>query len=142
MLSFIWLKFSTFFRLMPICIKPTPHKESAGAQQQKRHLHINRGRECVRMGAAGAQTLRSLGHHFMHLLILRVLVLCATTDFETQSSLLQNRLHSQIQISNSCPEGHQATALELRCQLELKIISLNRHQLFQRGAKHYILYRI
>ena len=33
--------------------------------------------ECVSTGAAGAQTHRSLGHHLLHLLILRLLVLCA-----------------------------------------------------------------
>ena len=42
-------------------------------------------RECVR---AGAQTRRSLGHHVLHLLILRLLVLCAPADLEAQSSLL------------------------------------------------------
>ena len=44
-------------------------------------------RECVSTGAAGAQTLRSLGHHLLHPLILRLLVLCAPADFEAQSSL-------------------------------------------------------
>ena len=34
-------------------------------------------RECVRVGAAGGRTRRSLGHHLMHPLILRLLVLCA-----------------------------------------------------------------
>jgi hypothetical protein len=34
-------------------------------------------RECVGTGAAGAQTRRSLGHHLLHPLILRLLVLCA-----------------------------------------------------------------
>ena len=42
-------------------------------------------RECV---TAGARTRRSLGHHLLHPLILRLLVLCAPTDFEAQSSLL------------------------------------------------------
>ena len=45
-------------------------------------------RECVSTGAAGAQTRRSLGHHLLHPLILRLLVLCAPVDFEAQSSLL------------------------------------------------------
>ena len=45
-------------------------------------------RECVRAGAAGARTRRSLGHHLLHPLILRLLVLCAPADFEAQSSLL------------------------------------------------------
>ena len=45
-------------------------------------------RECVRAGAAGAQTRRSLGYHLLHPLILKLLVLCAPADFETQSSLL------------------------------------------------------
>ena len=34
-------------------------------------------RECISTGAAGAQTCRSLGHYLLHLLILRLLVLCA-----------------------------------------------------------------
>ena len=34
-------------------------------------------RKCVSTGAAGAQTRRYLGHHLLHLLILRLLVLCA-----------------------------------------------------------------
>ena len=36
-----------------------------------------RYRECVRAGAAGARTRRSLGHQLLHPLILRLLVLCA-----------------------------------------------------------------
>jgi hypothetical protein len=40
------------------------------------------------MGAAGAQTRRSLGHHLLHPLILRLIVLCAPAEFEAQSSLL------------------------------------------------------
>ena len=46
------------------------------------------GRECVSTGASGAYTRRSLGHHLLHPLILRLLVLCAPADFEAQSSLL------------------------------------------------------
>ena len=42
-------------------------------------------RECVR---AGAGIRRSLGHHLLHPLILRLLVLCAPADFQDQSSLL------------------------------------------------------
>ena len=34
-------------------------------------------RECVRAGAAGARTRRSLGHHLLHPLILGLIVLCA-----------------------------------------------------------------
>ena len=34
-------------------------------------------RKCVSAGAAGVQTRRSLGHHLLHPLILRLLVLCA-----------------------------------------------------------------
>ena len=55
------------------------------------------------MGAAGARNRRSLGHHLLYPLILRLLVLCAPADFEAQSSLLLNRLHLQIQIPNACP---------------------------------------
>ena len=51
-------------------------------------LHCNKVyRECVRAGAAGAGTCRSLGYHLLHPLILRLLVLCAPADFEAQSSL-------------------------------------------------------
>ena len=58
-------------------------------------------RECVSTGAAGAQTRRSLGHHLLHPLILRLLVLSAPTDFENP----ENRLHPhpQIQIPNAFP---------------------------------------
>ena len=41
------------------------------------YLNKMRSRECVSMGAAGARTRRSLGHHLMHPLILRLLLLCA-----------------------------------------------------------------
>ena len=34
-------------------------------------------KECVGMGAAGAGTRRSLGHHLLQPLILKILVLCA-----------------------------------------------------------------
>ena len=44
-------------------------------------------RECVSTDAAGG-TRRFLGHHLLHPLILRLLVLCAPTDFEAQRSLL------------------------------------------------------
>ena len=49
---------------------------------------VSEFRECVSTGAAGAQTRRSLGHHLLHPLILRLLVLCAvcTRFFETQIS--------------------------------------------------------
>jgi hypothetical protein len=40
-------------------------------------------RECVRVGA---RTRRYLGHHLLHPLILRLLVLCAPAEFEAQSS--------------------------------------------------------
>ena len=44
-------------------------------------------RECVSTGAAGVQTRRSLGHHLLHPLILRLLILSmCTCCFETQSS--------------------------------------------------------
>ena len=38
-------------------------------------------RECVSMGAVGAQTRRSFGHHLLHLQILRLLVLLKLADF-------------------------------------------------------------
>ena len=60
-------------------------------------------RECVSTGAADVQTRRSLGHYLLHPQILRLLVLLKPGNFEAQSSLLQNRLHPQIQIPNACP---------------------------------------
>ena len=65
------------------------------------------------MGAAGAQTHKSLGHHLLHPLILRLLVLCgASADFEAQSSLLKNGLHPQIHIPNACPaDPHDSAVL-------------------------------
>jgi hypothetical protein len=42
-------------------------------------ISYDAGRECVSMGAAGARTRRSLGHHLLHPLILRLLVLYAPT---------------------------------------------------------------
>jgi hypothetical protein len=42
-------------------------------------------RECVRAGAAGARTRRSLGHHLLHPLILRLLVLCAPAVLRPRS---------------------------------------------------------
>ena len=40
-------------------------------------IDIGRYRECVSMGAEGAPTDRSLGHHLLHPLIFSLLVLCA-----------------------------------------------------------------
>ena len=45
-------------------------------------------RECVSAGAAGARTRRFLGHHFLYLLFLKLLVLCAPADFKVHRSLL------------------------------------------------------
>ena len=42
-------------------------------------------REYVRAGAAGARTRRSLGHHLLHPLILRLLVLCAPAVLRTRA---------------------------------------------------------
>ena len=58
-------------------------------------------RECVSTGAAGARTRRSLRHHLLHPLILRLLI---PVDFESQSSLLYKGLQPQIQIPNACPD--------------------------------------
>ena len=55
-------------------------------------------RECVSMGAEGAQTRRSLGHNLLHLLIFRLLVPCAPADFEAQSSFI---VHSALTDPNS-----------------------------------------
>ena len=44
--------------------------------RQPRRWSLVLTRKCVSMGAAGARTRRSLGHHLLHPLILRLLVLC------------------------------------------------------------------
>ena len=58
------------------------------------------------MGAVGAGTHRSLGHHLLYPLIFWFLVLCAPADFGNP----ENRLHPhpQIQIPNAFPEWGQA----------------------------------
>ena len=58
-------------------------------------------RECVRTGAAGARTRRSLGHHLLHPLILRLLVLCAPADCKNPENRLHR--HPQIQTPNTFP---------------------------------------
>ena len=62
------------------------------APRQKLYIYlkyvIDTCRECVSMGAAGAQIRRSVGHHLLHPQILRLLVLLKLADFEAQSSLL------------------------------------------------------
>ena len=67
---------------LTLCMHPTI--QCAGP----RKAGVLYNRECVSTGAVGAHTRRSLGHHLLHLLILRLLVLCAPADFEAQSSLL------------------------------------------------------
>ena len=48
-------------------------------------------RECISTGAASVQTCRSLGHHSLHLRILRLLMPYAPADFEAYSYLQQSR---------------------------------------------------
>ena len=66
-------------------------------------------RECVSMGAMGAQTRRSLGHHLLHPLILRPLVICAPlilrpsalfcrTDCTHRSRFLMQALRLQLDL--------------------------------------------
>ena len=43
---------------------------------------------CVRAGAAGSRTRRSLGHYLLHPLILRLLVLCAPAVLRTRHVFL------------------------------------------------------
>ena len=62
-----------------------PCRLSCNGQTIRWHICI---RECVKAGAAGARTRRNLGHHLLHPLILRLLVLSTPADFEVQSSLL------------------------------------------------------
>ena len=51
----------------------------------RKSISISIHRECVSSGAAGAQTRRSLGHHLLHLLILRLLVLIAPPVLRTRA---------------------------------------------------------
>ena len=77
----------------------------ANMSVKKKYFTFHYIRECIRMAAAGVRTRRSLGYHLLHPLILRLqYIVCALADFQTQCSLLQNRLHPQIQIPNACPE--------------------------------------
>ena len=55
-------------------------------------------RECVSTGAAGAQSRRSLEHHLLHPLLLRLLILCAPAVLRPRA-----HLHPQIQIPNVFP---------------------------------------
>ena len=57
--------------------------------------------EYVRAGAAGARTRRSLGHHLLHPLILRLLALCAPAVLQPRA--LQDAPAPQIQIPNAFP---------------------------------------
>ena len=72
--------------LIPLLSPQEPKEEQQPLDpndyDQFRYYIITRGyrellRECVNMGAAGAETRRSLVHQLLHLLILRLLVLCA-----------------------------------------------------------------
>ena len=54
------------------------------------------------MGAAGARTRISLGHHLLHPLILRLLLLCAPAVWDPELSRMH--LHPQIQAPNAFPE--------------------------------------
>jgi hypothetical protein len=48
-------------------------------------VEISLYRECVSMGAAGAQTRRSLGHHLLYSQILRLLVILrASSTFRSK----------------------------------------------------------
>ena len=49
-------------------------------------------RECVRAGAAGSRTRRSLGHHLLHPLILRPRALFYSTDCTRRSKFLTHSL--------------------------------------------------
>jgi hypothetical protein len=48
-------------------------------------IFSSKARKCVRAGAAGAQTRRSFGHHLLHPLILKPLVLCATAVLRSRA---------------------------------------------------------
>ena len=94
-------------------------------------------RECVSTGAEGTRTCRSLGHHLLHSLILRLLVLCAPADFESQSSLLQNRLHPQIQIPNACPGSrrHHFQVIFQVCEFNIS----SKLHFFPKGARNFCI---
>ena len=57
----------------------------------------SKGRECISTGEAGARTSRDLGHHLLHPLILRLLVLCAPAD----PNFLTHALRAIIYVSPS-----------------------------------------
>ena len=76
---------------------------------KSRNVSNNKYRECVSTGAAGAGTRRSLGHHLLHPLILRILVLCALWQyglwsFQTGGTKLERFLpqnqHTQRKLLN------------------------------------------
>ena len=59
-------------------------------------------RECVRASAAGARTHRSLEHHLLHPLFLRLLVLCAPAVLRPRA-FQDAPAHLQIQNPNAFP---------------------------------------
>ena len=63
-------------------IRLTDLSKSRGAVSTPSSDRLVIFRECVKKGAG------FLGHPLLHLLILRLLLLCAPADFEAQSSLL------------------------------------------------------
>ena len=74
--------------LVLVFMTPTKVKRNKPLHIGATILEHSKSRECVRAGAAGSRTRRSLGHHLLNPLILRLLVLCAPADLEAQSSLL------------------------------------------------------
>ena len=70
--------------------------------KQTETLQINKSnhtcddRECVRAGAAGAGTRRSLGYHLLHPQILRLLVLCAPAVLRPQGGEHQKSVWQSV----------------------------------------------
>ena len=66
-------------------------KSFISQRAQSKSYNFMNFRECISTGAASVQTCGSMGHHFLHLRILRLLVPYAPADFEASSYLQQSR---------------------------------------------------
>ena len=70
----------------------------------KSTIFLPQCRECFSMGAAVARIRRSLWHHLLHPLILRLLVICALVVLRPRA--LQDAQHPQAQIPNAFPDHY------------------------------------
>mgnify|MGYP007045431774 FL=1 len=84
-----------------LCLRAISNKHNGIKAFLKLHLNLP-FREYVSTDAAYAQTCKSLGHHLLHLLILRLLVISAPADFEAQK-LPANLIPKACPVPNACP---------------------------------------